>query len=118
MTLYEILQDEVIPLYYARDEKLGFSPNWVALCKRSMASILPAFNNERVLRDYVRSFYVPAAKQGRAAAADGFALARDLAAWKAKSPCGVVRRRAQAPCAAPRARRSSARRCAIEVDVG
>ncbi len=52
MTLYEILQDEVIPLYYARDEKLGFSPDWVALCKRSMASILPAFNNERVLRDY------------------------------------------------------------------
>jgi len=84
VTLYEILQDEVIPLYYARDEKLGFSPNWVALCKRSMASILPAFNNERVLRDYVRSFYVPAAKQGRAAAADGFRVARDLAAWKAR----------------------------------
>ena len=84
VTLYEILQDEVIPLYYARDEKLGFSPNWVALCKRSMASILPAFNNERVLRDYLRSFYVPAAKQGRAAAADGFRAARDLAAWKAR----------------------------------
>ena len=29
-TLYEILQDEVIPLYYARDERLGYSPDWVA----------------------------------------------------------------------------------------
>ncbi len=84
VTLYEILQDEVIPLYYARDQRLGFSPDWVALCKRSMASILPAFNNERVLRDYLQSFYVPAAKQGRAAAADGFRVAHDLAAWKAK----------------------------------
>jgi starch phosphorylase len=84
VTLYEILQDEVIPLYYARDEKLGFSPEWVALCKRSMASILPVFNNERVLRDYLHSFYAPAARQGRTLAADDFKIARDLAAWKAK----------------------------------
>jgi starch phosphorylase len=83
VTLYEILQDEVIPLYYARDE-LGFSPGWVALCKRSMASILPAFNNERVLRDYLQLFYVPAAKQGRTVVAEGFRIALDLAAWKAK----------------------------------
>jgi starch phosphorylase len=84
VTLYEILQDEVIPLYYARDEKLGYSPEWVALCKRSMASILPAFNSERVLRDYLQSFYAPAARQGRALAADDFTVARELAAWKAK----------------------------------
>jgi starch phosphorylase len=84
VTLYEIVQDEVIPLYYARDEKLGFSPEWVALCKRSMASILPVFNNERVLRDYVHSFYGPAARQGRTLAADEFKIARELAEWKAK----------------------------------
>ena len=53
-TLYEILQDELVPLYYARDEGLGYSPEWVQLCKRSMASVLPAFNSERVLRDYLQ----------------------------------------------------------------
>jgi len=84
VTLYEILQDEVIPLYYARDEKLGYSPEWVALCKRSMASILPVFNSERVLRDYLQSFYAPAARQGRTLAADDFKIARELAVWKAK----------------------------------
>jgi starch phosphorylase len=84
VTLYEILQDEVLPLYYARDEQLGYSREWVQLCKRSMASILPAFNSERVLRDYVRSFYVPAAEQGKALAADGYRIARDLALWKEK----------------------------------
>ena len=83
-TLYEILQDEVIPLYYARDERLGYSPEWVHLCKRSMVSVLPAFNSERVLRDYLREFYVPAAAQGRIVAADDFRVARDLGAWKAK----------------------------------
>ncbi|HVY67054.1 MAG TPA: alpha-glucan family phosphorylase [Gammaproteobacteria bacterium] len=84
-TLYEILQDEVVPLYYARDEKLGYSPEWVRLCKRSMASVLPAFNSERVLRDYLQGFYAPAAHQGRIAAADDFKVARDLGAWKTRA---------------------------------
>ncbi len=83
-TLYEILQDEVIPLYYARDEQLGFSPEWVRLCKRSLASMLPRFNSERVLRDYQQCFYGPASKQGRAVAAAEFRVARELAEWKAK----------------------------------
>jgi starch phosphorylase len=83
-TLYEILQDEVVPLYYARDARLGYSPEWVRLCKRSMASVLPVFNSERVLRDYLRDFYAPAARQGRVMAADDFRAARDLGAWKAK----------------------------------
>jgi starch phosphorylase len=83
-TLYEILQDEVVPLYYARDERLGYSPAWVQLCKRSMASVLPAFNSERVLGDYLRDFYVPAARHGRVLAAEGFQAARELGAWKEK----------------------------------
>ena len=84
VSLYEILQDEVIPLYYARDAKLGCSPEWVALCKRSMSSILPAFNSERVMRDYLRCFYAPAAKQGRSVATGDFRAARDLAEWRAR----------------------------------
>jgi starch phosphorylase len=83
-TLYEILQDEVLPLYYARDARLGYSPEWVQLCKRSMVSVLPAFNSERVLRDYLRDFYAPAARQGRAMAAENFAAARELGQWKEK----------------------------------
>jgi starch phosphorylase len=83
-TLYETLQDEVLPLYYARDERLGYSPEWVQLCKRSMASVLPAFNSERVLGDYLRGFYAPAARHGRALAADDFKVARELGVWKEK----------------------------------
>lgn len=81
-TLYEILQDDVIPLYYQRDEKLGYSPGWVNICKRSMASILPHFNSHRLLHDYACNFYGPAAKQGRVIGEGGFAAARELSAWK------------------------------------
>ncbi len=81
-TLYEILQDDVIPLYYDRDDKLGYSPRWVSVCKRSMASVLPHFNSERVIHDYARSFYAPAARQGRVLSDNGHALAKALAEWK------------------------------------
>ena len=81
-TLYEILQDEVIPLYYARDERLGYSPGWVRKCKRSMSTILPHFNMNRTVHDYSVLYYGPAARRGRQLAADGHAVARSLAAWK------------------------------------
>jgi glycogen phosphorylase len=81
-TLYEILQDEVIPMYYARDERLGFSLAWVERCKRAMATSLPYFNSQRFLGDYVRHFYLPAARHGRLMARDEHAAARALAQWK------------------------------------
>ncbi len=83
-TLYEILQDDIIPLYYRRDEKLGYSPGWVEVCKRSMASVLPHFNSHRLLHDYACNYYGPAAAQGRLVAAQDFAPARELAEWKAR----------------------------------
>jgi starch phosphorylase len=81
-TLYEILQDEVIPLYYARDERLGYSPGWVRKCKRSMSTILPHFNMNRVVHDYAGLFYAPAAARGRKLSSDGHTAARTLAEWK------------------------------------
>jgi starch phosphorylase len=81
-TLYEILQDNVIPLYYGRDDKQGYSPGWVEVCQQSMATVLPHFNSYRVLHDYACGFYGPAARRGRELAADGFAPATELADWK------------------------------------
>jgi glycogen phosphorylase len=84
VTLYEILQDEVVPLYYARDEELGFAPGWVEICKRAMVSALPHFNSRRVVNDYVRHYYGPAAARNRAVSRDNHAVAHELAAWKRK----------------------------------
>jgi starch phosphorylase len=83
-TLYEILQDDVIPLYYQRDEKLGYSPGWVEICKRSMASVLPHFNSNRLLHDYACGFYGPAARQAKSIAENDHAGARELADWKTR----------------------------------
>ena len=80
-SLYELLEDEVIPLYYARNEQ-GYSPGWVAKSKRSMATIIPHFNMRHVLENYLAGLYQPAAQSGRALGADRCSGARALAAWK------------------------------------
>lgn len=82
-TLYEILQDDVIPLYYARG-KYGYSQQWVNMAKVSMSSVLPRFNMSRVVNEYIEKLYFPAAKKGRELEADNYASARTLAAWKAR----------------------------------
>jgi starch phosphorylase len=82
-TLYEVLQDDVLPLYYDRSPH-GYSPGWVRKCKRSMKTVLPRFNTCRMLNEYGRNLYLPAAGSGRRLAADGYAGARDLARWKAR----------------------------------
>jgi starch phosphorylase len=80
-TLYEILQDHVIPLYYARGS-MGYSPEWLRMAKRSIATILPQFNAARMVTDYLRKFYLPASQQGRRFADAQFAHAREVARWK------------------------------------
>ncbi|MDD5177249.1 MAG: alpha-glucan family phosphorylase [Sterolibacterium sp.] len=82
-TLYELLQDSVIPLYY-RNTSLGYSPEWVAMAKHSITSIMPRFNMQRMLTEYTKKFYAPAATQWRKFAGDNFSGARHVAAWKAK----------------------------------
>ena len=82
-TLYELLQDQVVPTYY-RTGPMGYSPEWVAIAKRSIASITPRFNVARMVGEYAQKFYAPAARQGRRYAADGYTPACDVAAWKAR----------------------------------
>ena len=82
-SLYEILQDKVIPLFYTRSP-MGYSPGWVATAKRSIATITPRFNSQRMVGEYVTKYYAPADQQWRTKSADNYAAARALAAWKSK----------------------------------
>jgi starch phosphorylase len=81
-SLYETLQDHVVPLYYERGKHAAYSAGWVKRCKRAMASVIPRFNMERVLQDYAGGHYRPAARQGCQLAQQEYAAARELAAWK------------------------------------
>ena len=98
-TLYELLQDQVIPMYYRRHE-LGFSAEWVKMAKRSITTLLPRFNSTRMVTEYVNKFYGPASRQWRRYSENGFAGAQNLAAWKTKvrqAWSGVTLKRQEEP---------------------
>ena len=73
----------MIPLYYQRTEG-GYSPGWVRMAKRSMASLLPRYDASRMLGEYVSKYYIPASRQGRRYADNGYEAAKAVVAWKAK----------------------------------
>jgi starch phosphorylase len=100
-TLYEILQDRVIPLYYSRGSA-GYPPEWIRIAKRSMASLLPRFNSVRMLREYVTAAYAPAAEIGRRYRTEGLGRAREIAAWKARVRASWERLRIRALQLPPR----------------
>jgi starch phosphorylase len=82
-TLYELLQDQIIPLYYQRNET-GQPTAWIHMAKRSIATLLPRFNASRMVGEYLEHFYTPASEQGRKLADAEYAGARALSAWKSR----------------------------------
>ena len=82
-SLYELLQDRVTPLYYDRGAQ-GFSPEWIRMAKRSIMTLLPAFNSQRMVGEYLARFYMPASQRGQHLGEENYKAARDLAAWKRK----------------------------------
>jgi len=79
--IFDTLEEEVVPMYYARNES-GVPEEWVRRSKRAMMTVIPSFNMRRVLQDYAEGLYYPAARQAARLSADGFAGARLLAEWK------------------------------------
>ncbi|HEU0234409.1 MAG TPA: alpha-glucan family phosphorylase [Gallionella sp.] len=82
-TLYELLQDHVVPLYYEHS-KMGLSPEWVKMSKHSMATIMPRFNSKRMVGEYLAKCYLPASQQHRLYREDQCKNSYVVAGWKAR----------------------------------
>jgi starch phosphorylase len=55
-SLYRVLEEQIIPLYYERDAA-GIPRRWVALMKRSIATLVPVFNSDRMVAEYAERIY-------------------------------------------------------------
>ena len=58
--LYRVLHDELIPLYYQRDQD-GLPRGWIKRMKRTIRTLGWRFNADRMVMDYTLKCYVPAA---------------------------------------------------------
>lgn len=63
-SLYSLIEQEIAPTYYAKENGKEFSPAWMALMKESVNHIAPFFNTHRMVKEYYERFYVPAHNYG------------------------------------------------------
>jgi starch phosphorylase len=80
--LYDVLEHEVVPLFYARDGMGRLPRAWTRRMKNAIAKLVPKYNTARMVRQYTSRFYVPAIKLARNLADGDLAAAKTLTAWK------------------------------------
>lgn len=80
-SLYQLLENQIVPLYYAKpDGKLPIA--WLQLMRESIRTVTPNFNTHRMVKEYTERLYAPAAKAYREFTADRGAAATNLSKWK------------------------------------
>jgi starch phosphorylase len=79
--LYDLLEREVIPEFYARDER-GIPTRWVKRMQESMARLTPLFSANRTVREYTERHYLPAAAAFRQRVAEKGARSVQLVNWR------------------------------------
>ena len=79
--LYDLLEREVIPEFYTRDET-GIPTAWVKRMRESMAQLTPRFSTNRSVREYTEQHYLPAAAAYRSRAANKGAIGRQIVDWQ------------------------------------
>jgi starch phosphorylase len=80
--IYDLLEQEVLPLYYDGRTEAGVPAAWVARVKHNFTSLGPAVLASRMVRDYTERLYLPAATSSRRLRAGGHAASRELGEWK------------------------------------
>lgn len=62
-SLYETLENSIIPLYYERDRE-GIPHGWTGVMKEAITTVAPAFSTQRMVQDYVHRLYAPGLSGG------------------------------------------------------
>lgn len=59
-SLYDILENEIVPLYYQDRSLEGLPGEWLLRMKESIRTLAPQFSTRRMVREYVETMYIPA----------------------------------------------------------
>jgi starch phosphorylase len=81
--LYNTLENEVIPLFFLRSAD-NLPRAWIQRMKACIRWVAPRFNTHRMLAEYTRRFYCPAAARYHYLTGDAMARAKAFAQWKSE----------------------------------
>jgi len=79
--LYGLLEREVIPEFYTRDEQ-GIPAAWVNRMRESMAQLTSRFSTNRAVREYTEQHYLPAAAAFRQRATGKGEIGAEMVNWR------------------------------------
>jgi starch phosphorylase len=78
--LYDLIENHVRTLYYDRGRD-GLPIRWIEMVRHTLRSLGPEVLASRMVSDYVRELYTPAAHSSARMLSDSYAGARQLSAW-------------------------------------
>lgn len=61
-SLYQTLENEIIPLYYSNRDAGDVPNNWLERVKESLKTVTPQFSMRRMVKEYTKRLYIPAMK--------------------------------------------------------
>lgn len=79
--LYNVLENEIIPLYYERGRD-DIPRQWVTAMKWSMQTVCPQFSTNRMVADYFNKFYTNVSRRYINMTSDDFKKSKELKSWK------------------------------------
>lgn len=79
--IYNLLEQEIVPLFYSQS-KDRLPRRWIRRMKNTIKWCVPRFNTSRMVAEYTRRFYNPAAQKWEELTADSMARVRALSLWK------------------------------------
>lgn len=79
--IFNLLEKEVVPLFYARSTD-GLPRRWIHSMKNTIKWCAPRFNTSRMVAEYARKFYNPAAARWGYLTASAMSRVRALSMWK------------------------------------
>jgi starch phosphorylase len=79
--IYDLLEQDIVPTFYDRgaDE---VPREWLRRMKRAISTIVPVFNTNRMVQQYVEICYWPSAERSIRLTAENLRRAADLSAWR------------------------------------
>ena len=80
-SLYTLLEEQVVPQYYYHDQD-GLPARWLKTIKQSLRTLVPMYSSHRMLKDYLRNYYMPAAGRWTNTWMDNFGVIKKLVEWK------------------------------------
>ncbi len=80
--LYDLLEREVVPLFFQRDARDRLPRAWIKRMKGAISKLVPEFNTARMVREYAERFYVPSIRLSHEMMNDNLTGAQKLTAWK------------------------------------